>query len=284
MSSILKKKKIKDAREKARDQALASMNDELREAYDEIYKEIAEQANRTVLWYHSLGLKILKVHKSHTTYGEGAVEKLARAITIDPTLVYKAKELAEQFTKGDLQDYLVRGAKIGHLVTMGHFTPVLSIDHQQQRELLDRVVEEGLTVARLKELIDALKSGRKLSNIRQVPKTIDGGLRQVVSMGGRMIEKFDSTWESALFGPLLEIDDKAVDEDLIKRVSKTQKIVNDLADRADKRAHELSEVVIELQRVLHARSASSPPDEEEEKEEEQPKPAGVKKERRPVLE
>ena len=117
----------------------------------EIERELAKWNRSDVLGRHRIGQKVNQIKADEQTYGEGAVERIAKHIGYSPTWLYACGQVAETWSEEQLKEMLqerdqVRGRPLcwSHFVLIGELT-----SSQQRKKWVRRTLQQGLTVAQL---------------------------------------------------------------------------------------------------------------------------------------
>lgn len=241
--------------EQKREAAIASMNPLLRKEYEEIYGDILKQAGDNVTFYYKLGGRVDKVRQG-AQYGDDAVDKLALAIDIDRSMVYRAMDFHSQYTSAEVKEILQRSSKAKRPVTWTHFSELLVVpDKQQRQELLELVLSKGLSV---RDLVDEIRrrvhSGSGGLQRDLAPRSVMGGLSQMAGMSKRLIEKFSGDFRRVVFDPLGGLTDNQVDDSLKKMVNDAEARLQELADLVDSASANLQRVQGEIE-IIESRRA-----------------------------
>lgn len=233
----------------ARESALATMNEALRAEFELIAEETRDQAHKNVMFYYKLGERAKKIHGDTQKYGEGAVEKLSSALTIDRGLIYKAMSMAGLFDKDELKALMERrteswgGSRGGNYLTWTHLSQLVPIeDKKQVNALIEQVFEKDLSVRDLRDVIRKHLYSGAASNRQATPRTVMGGLSQMLTMTTKLNQKFIAEFGETVFDQLQEIEDEQITDEMLQRVNNSEESLLELADQATKRAGEMKKI------------------------------------------
>jgi hypothetical protein len=175
--------------------AIRSMNEDLRQQYDEMLDTAEVQFKETLDFYYALGNKLWSIETSNEeTYGPAPIDKLVAAWSIGESLIYKCLDFAQQYTQSEF-DAL---REIG--ISWTHTTTLLAIhDKTVREELQQRVGQENLSTRELGKLVkDMNTADQRPANspgrAYQQPRTIAAGLDQMTTVCEKWERQNASVW------------------------------------------------------------------------------------------
>lgn len=228
---------------KARDLAIQQMNEELRKEFEDIAEETQDQAQRNVKFYHKLGLRAAKIHADTQTYGEGAIEKLSAALVTDRSILYKAMAFVARVTGERLAELMERKTSGDNYITWSHFAQLVHVEDQKLFDsAIEEIFEKDLSIRDLRDLLKTKKYTGGGSGRQPVPRTLMGGMSQMVTMAAKLNQKFASEFDDIVFDPLAQIENEAITEDMIKRVAEGEEVLTALGEQVTAKAKELEEI------------------------------------------
>lgn len=240
---------------KTRQWALAHMNEELRKEFEKIAEETQKQSHSNVMFYHKLGQRAQKIHDDKQKYGEAAIEKLAIALDIDRGLIYKAMTFAGQFSRDELKALMDRRTSGGNYITWSHFSQLVVLEDKRIRDQLVEVIfEEDLSVRDLQEELKKRIYSGAAGQRQASPRTIMGGLSQLLTMGSRLVYKFTNEFEEHVFDPLENIEADKITDEILNRVAMSEETLKVLAKQSAEKAKEMEKLRAKLLRQVASRS------------------------------
>lgn len=261
---------------KARAAVLATMNDALRKEFEDIAEETKKQAHRNVQFYHRIGERSRKIHADTQTYGEKAVEKLSVALDTDRGLIYKAIAFATLFDTAELKALMERQTSGGESLSWSHFSQLVHVsDKKQVLELIEVIMEQDLSVRGLRDELRRRQFSGVNSNRPAAPRSVMGGLSQLLTMTTKLNMKFSSEFDDSIFGPLEVIEDDQVTDEMIKRVTEGEVALTELAEQTAEKSRELAKLKDQLLKA-QASAVKAKAKEVEEKEKEAAKEKAAK--------
>jgi hypothetical protein len=123
---------------------------------------------RDALLTYEIGAEVAKVMRDRSTYGSKAVETLAEELKLDKATLYRWASVATTWSKAAFAKLAARRSTKSDLpLTWSHYELLAEEkDSKRCEKMLDRALDEALTVAALRDL---LKGGAKKSSGRTIP-------------------------------------------------------------------------------------------------------------------
>ena len=240
---------------KTRQWALANMNEELKKEFERIAEETQKQSHSNVMFYHRLGQKAQQIHDDEQKYGEGAIEKLAIALDIDRGLIYKAMTFAGQFSRDEVKALTDRRTSGGSYITWSHFSQLVVLEDKGVRDQLVEVIfEKDLSVRDLQEELKKRIYSGVVGQRQALPRTIMGGLSQLLTMGSRLVSKFTNEFEEYVFDPLENLEADKITDEIINRVAMSEETLKVLAKQSAEKAKEMEKLRTRLLQQIASRS------------------------------
>lgn len=237
--------------------ALARLNEEVRERlaaieeldgdllreFEELAGNIRNNARTAVKFYYDFGKRANQIHSDEHRYGAKAMEKISRALGLSKGFVYKMVSLATRFTWDQVSGWCDRQTVGKRALTWSHLSEMLSIREDKEfLALLERVFAEDLSVHDVRDIMTE-KAARGAAGPRSgVPKTLTGGLSQMISLSTHVNQKFAGDWEDVVFAGLQDIDGGEVTEDLLTKVASALTSLEALQEKVDEKAAELKQL------------------------------------------
>lgn len=276
------------AEDKRREEAIATMSPALRKEYDEIMDEMQKHSAKNILYFHRLGVRASRIQQNpENKYGDAALPKLAAATSNNVSDLYRSLEFSQLYDLDELKEILDKSKSNNTILHWGHFVELIPIDDAQQRGiLLDATITNKLSIRGLRDAIDHIKRGGKVSSGFTAPSTVRGNIKQVQGMSIRLIEKLDENFERSVFGPIGDLEDQQIDDSMLEIITEGEDAVQKLADIADRRARDLERLKGEITEILKKNKAKAAKEKDEEpapkEKKETSKEEPAKKQRRPT--
>jgi hypothetical protein len=139
-----------------------SLSPRLRPVYEAIRELFAGATQHEVRTRHRVGVLIAGVKTSREKYGARAVEQLAGALATNVHTLYRCAAVAECWTPSGLDAISHRRTPRGQPLSWSHLVLLAGIPSPRRRtELLDRALEQGLTVRQLAVLVESSSAGER---------------------------------------------------------------------------------------------------------------------------
>jgi hypothetical protein len=127
----------------------------LRPVYESIRKLLAGAARDEARSRHQIGVLIGTVKKAPDKYGAHAVGQLASALGSNVHTLYRCSAVSECWSPGQLDALLRRTTPHGQPLSWSHLVLLAGVTTAKRRtELLDKALEDALTVRELLVLVD----------------------------------------------------------------------------------------------------------------------------------
>lgn len=130
------------------------MSPELRRACKQVQELLRSSDGRDALDRHAIGCVIRNVCAQEHTYGQGAVEKIARAVGRDVDTLYQYAHVAEAWSEAEIAQLMERKSTLGVPLSFSHLVALAKV--RRNRELFDTMTEHaftGISVRKLRALI-----------------------------------------------------------------------------------------------------------------------------------
>lgn len=158
---------------------------------EEIKQLLSEDASNELARRHRIGLAVLDL-KDGRTYGDRAVERLAKRIGYDKSTLYEYADVAKTWPSEALEKLCARRTTKGMPITFSHLVELAAVASERRVTLLERVFEKSLSVRALQELI-----GDQDNHVGKPKKAISGRAAKV---------GMQTTDRSGLAGWIAEVD------------------------------------------------------------------------------
>ena len=172
--------------------------EDVREAY-------ASWNHGNVMSRHAIGKLISEMKTNDGKYGVKAIEKVAKSLDVSASWLYASAEVFEAFTEKELEKWL--GYHMGEReqpLCWSHFRIVAAlVDKATRDELLERALNESMTVQQLKAVVDGepQPAGDDLESLAAGQKSIGKGLRSARALAEASTERA-SRWRQFVVEPL----------------------------------------------------------------------------------
>lgn len=246
--------------ESSRIATIESMNPLLRSIYEDIADELSEKIQDQVMFHYRVGSLAVKVHADTQKYGESAVTKLAKCLGQDRSILYKAMAVAEKFSEAELRGLVGQVSGERWQLTWTHIQLSLPLDDKKKIvSLLQWAIDGRMTVQKLQEeyklRIKSSPNHRAMPALATTPKSTMGGLSQMLTMGQKMVTKFDDDFRRIIFDPLDHYAAGEVTETLLGQLAESEEMLKELAQRATDRASQMTKI---RQRLVKMSTHGSP--------------------------
>jgi hypothetical protein len=132
----------------------------LRPVYESIRRLLAGATRDEARSRHQVGLLIAAVKNTNDKYGARAVEQLAGALGSNVHTLYRCAAVSECWTAAELEVLLRRTTPRGQPLSWSHLVLVAGVTSARRRnELLDKALEDALTLRELLVLVDTPGKG-----------------------------------------------------------------------------------------------------------------------------
>jgi hypothetical protein len=220
--------------------AIRSMNEGLRQQYDEMLDITETQVKETLDFYYALGNKLRDIETSNEEmYGPEPIDKLVAAWSIGESLIYKCLDFAQQYTQSEFDELRESG------ISWTHTTTLLAVhDKTVREELQQRVDQENLSTRELGKLVkDMNTANQRPANSPgrsfQQPRTIAAGLDQMTTVCEKWARQNASVWAGEDDSVLASLEAMPTEE------------------YCDKIAEKLDQVIITMERLAALATANA---------------------------
>jgi hypothetical protein len=135
--------------------AVTPLSSNLQPIYETVRDLLAGSARDEVRSRHRVGVLIAQVKRAPGTYGTHAVEELARRLNASVPTLYRHSMVAECWSEPALGDLMNRTTPHGQPLSWSHLVLLAGVTSANRRTvLLERALEEGLSVRALSALLD----------------------------------------------------------------------------------------------------------------------------------
>ena len=134
---------------------LGKMKDPLFKKYEQINQILKKQNRQGAATRYEIGAHVAQVMAKSGTYGQRAVEQLAKATRMDDSTLRNYAEVAKTWSKKQFEALMKRTGKRGLPVSFSHLREIAEVsDPAERKEWVDRVLKDGWSVRMLKREID----------------------------------------------------------------------------------------------------------------------------------
>jgi hypothetical protein len=252
------------------------MNAELKEKVQQIVAWYQTERKRTLLTRYDLGLIVKDIYDHDTgaaggRYGSQAMKQVCQVLKgIDDGLLYDCLNLVKCYSREEVEELATLQNEVGRPLTWTHVLTLIRVtDSTQRNELLQRTLNESLTVAELDQQYrtqvkdPAEPRGRKLA----VPKNLDGALLQQGMLADKFLARSESVWgvpEHSLQGLAKDLCSSEITEKRVQALKEHAEKLRRLAQLAVHHAEEAEVVYRKYSDILSRQlPAPTPADEDE---------------------
>ena len=141
-----------ETNDSARSDAIASMNSDLKKQFNEIKDLFKQRTLNDVDTGYEIGARVLQIKNGRKMYGEQAVFRLATALGLDDSYLYKLSRLPKRFPEKEFVILSRRNQRHTDApLTISHWLALVAKDKRDQaREWYERAMMEGWTADELK--------------------------------------------------------------------------------------------------------------------------------------
>lgn len=196
------------------EEAIAQMSPALHKVYEDVSKRYTAIERDNLLRVHGLGGRLKKVVGDETKYGEGAVEKLAKAMNVSADFFYATIRMAEAYTKEELEKWIKDGEAGGYVLTYSNMRLLTTIhDGRKRNSLINQMIAGGWSYRELRKHVQEKLAAT--GNVSRAPvrrKSPKSYLKSVVTGAAKMRDTIQSVREGLLTDAEIDISGKALDE------------------------------------------------------------------------
>lgn len=206
-----------------------ALPEKLQEYYHKITGIAKDLTEAEILARYDLGQTVIEMMADDEIRQDhpDAVEELADLASVPRKLIYDCKNVAETWTRDEVQGLISQGEGSRRLL-WSHLTALKTVESAKRRDkLAQKVMKEGWSVSDLLAQIAAReetkkakskKSGRPLSR----PKSLGAGLRQVAAFTSKFVRSSSEVWSESVFQELESIEAKDVNDGLLDLFNETK--------------------------------------------------------------
>jgi hypothetical protein len=137
-----------------------ALSEGLRPVYEAIRRLLAGVARDEARSRYQVGVLIAQVKAARDKYGAHAVERLARALGTNVHSLYRCANVVRCWSPAQLEVLLRRTTAHGQPLSWSHLVLLAGVPSEHRRaELVDRSLQDALTVRELLVLVDAAGKG-----------------------------------------------------------------------------------------------------------------------------
>jgi hypothetical protein len=242
-----------------RDKIISDMNSVLRAKYAEMSMRFDEHEMTSLKFYYWLGAQVNEVLEDvGSEYGTGAMKKISRAWTIDPSMLYKAKAFNEAYSEEDLDRLCSLKTTAGTRIGWSHVIQLLGVSHSDRDKMQDLIVDEAMTAKELSKLVQKLYGKRRIGTGRnfQVPKTVRAGFAQLRTASSRWMHQNSSVWvsqEHSFFQKLENMPPNEMTHELVDELEQLIDNQSAMATASSVNADSASRLIDSVKAVLQER-------------------------------
>jgi len=227
-----------------RDEALAKINENegLKRVYEAERDAYARQVEDNLLFYWDRGRAATDV-KRNSEYGQGAIDLLADALTVDRSLVYKTITLFAMFPeRSALQAKMEEAISKGYKLTWSHMSLIVHVPeaksgadiHAKRHQMVQLVIDNGLTVRATQEEIYSRYRDDPHNEDREGgggPISLGGALKRVATFSEKSLEKLNES-VTTISERLHQTTGDKVKDDVIATMTADAESLKKLGDKA----------------------------------------------------
>ena len=211
-----------------RDKIILDMNSALRIKYEEMSARFEEHEMTSLKFYHWLGAQVNEVLEDvGSEYGTGAMKKISRAWTIDPSMLYKAKAFNEAYSEEALDRLCRLKTNAGTRIGWSHVIQLLGVSNVDRDKMQDLIIDEAMTAKELSKLVQQLYGKRRIGGRNfQVPKTVRAGFAQLRTASSRWMHQNSSVWVSQEHSFFQKLEDMPPNEMTHELVDELEQLID----------------------------------------------------------
>lgn len=226
-----------------RDEALVKINENegLKRVYEAERDAYARQVEDNLLFYWDRGRTATDV-KRNSEYGQGAIDLLADALTVDRSLVYKTITLFAMFPeRSALQAKMEEAISKGYKLTWSHMSLIVHVPeaksgadiHAKRHQMVQLVIDNGLTVRATQEEIYSRYRDDPHNEDRESggPISLGGALKRVATFSEKSLEKLTESFD-VITDRLHQTTGGKVKDDIIETMTADAESLKKLSDKA----------------------------------------------------
>jgi hypothetical protein len=207
--------------------------DELHSAYFEINKALSREEENKVLARYEIGRQVFAVRRAPRRYGSDAVERLAKALAVSASRLYSYCAVASQWPPvefGKIADR--RDAVRGRPISWSALTEIAGVaDSNVQKELIEVVIEEGLSVRELRQRRAELL-GHEIADAPTAPRSVVMALGEITKLAHVILQRRDA-WEEGIFAALEGLGPEDNPAAVLSQLEQAETAQRELRDHCD---------------------------------------------------
>ena len=239
------------------DKVVEGMSTALRRKYEVARELLATTTGDDVRGRYKVAVLVLEVKKNEKAYGAGAVRKLGKALGWDKSTLYRYALIAKRWDAPAMSALVRRKSLHGQPVSWSHLLEVVRVSPPSRRaKLLDRVLEEGLSVRELARLVRQSTAEPDAEESTDVGESVAGDLARVIRAAEAFTARSAEVDEALLQMARLPVQAREGVREMLRGAVKAQ----EKAQEAGKRLLEhLREAEANLKQAREDREPKAPP-------------------------
>jgi len=213
--------------------SIEDLPERLQEVYAKINECLVEEESNKIRARYEIGRQVHNVVRAPGTYGENAVKKLAEALNISESVLYRFCDVAEQWTPSQFERLAARRDEVrGRPISWSALTEIAEVaDAGKRRDLLEAVFGEGLSVRQLRQRKGELL-GHEVEASSPIQRSIAMGLGEVLELSRVLLDRQD-TWNKSVFAPIEGVGPEDNPAAILQRIEQTETAQRELRDFCD---------------------------------------------------
>jgi hypothetical protein len=249
----------------ARDAAKVAMkeinkNPDLLKVFNRIRGKYNEITASDVMGRYDIGKEVDRVVNDENKFGSSAVSKMAEALLLNDSDLYKWKDMATTWTAEEIKELATSKTATGNPLTVFHLTTLASLPDTKLRDkLLARCYKEGISARDLATIVTA-KIGTRTNNPngrKIVLRSPSAGTGQMLKLSEKWLN-YSEAVDEMVFEPIDKKADEFATSDLAECLQKLLDASVEVRDAADANITKLESA---RQKVLSALEAQEREDE-----------------------
>lgn len=241
---------------RATEQAVAEMNDDLRQAYEKIRERLVKAAMNDIMARYDVGKEIQAVMSNESRYGANAADTLSTALGISKAVLYTHQQVAISWEKKELQAVISRiDPDTGYHLDWAHVWALAALTSLEQRDqLVEQCFEDKMSARDVRAAVSELtgaKSNNPKGRPRSAPKSPSAGLSQLKKMTNSLVNAQD-VFEEAVFIRLVEESKEFASESIAEQLREAQEDQSRLEATAKSNRLKLQAALEAVERALYS--------------------------------
>ena len=244
--------------------AIENMNAELRKKFKKIENQISDLRAENIRYYYNIGQTCKEIEddtakykgKDHTP----GMQLIETALATHKRMLRKCAQFVRTYTPEQI-DYLIelKNAETGYQLHWGHISFLMTLDTARDRRsfatmTVNEMLEPEALHARIKK-----QQGREGGHGRkhEMPKTVDGQVRQVLKLTKQWVDKNHQVWNGAtetVFGNVLSLEVENITDEMAQQFEDMEKLMDSMSIAARANITEIEKVRERIDNVLAERA------------------------------